>query len=225
MLIFTDKEEDSGENVREEHHVPGRDCLVHVLVVLSLSSVLEVSSQPIGGQGHAQESNSDPPPQEVIRGPRSRLSRLSRGEGVLVHEDGHADSDEDHRDDPALRVRRAPQNEADDEDRDGLAALCDDLGGVADVVDGLVRAEHREGLSGREDGELGRKVPGQAEGHGADAAGGVVALVEADDEDDNEGKEGVHQALDEKGERGELETLSGVVLVLFVPDRSAVFLE
>lgn len=203
--------------------MPGRYCLVHVLVVFLLGSVLEVPGQPVGRQGHAQEPNTDPPPQEVVRRSRGRLPRLSRGEGVFVHEYGDADGDEDHRNDPALRVRRAPQDEADDEDRDRLAALCDDLGGVADVVDGLVRAEHREGLGGREDGELGRKVPGEGEGHSADAAGGVVALVVADDEDDHEGKEGVHQALDEKGERGELEALPGVVLVLLVSDRPAAF--
>lgn len=102
---------------------------------------------------------------------------------VLVHE--HRHPGHDHQDEQVLeqRIPLTPHQDSEHHDGDGFAGLADDLGGVVDPGERLVRGHH------------GRQV-GQG-AHGVVAAPGRVLLRRGKDEGHHESVEVIDNTLEE----------------------------
>ncbi len=88
---------------------------------------------------------------KYVIGPLGRCRRP-----VLIHEHGNAGDDEDDEEILEGWVSLPTDEDAQNEDRDGLAALADDLGGVVDPEEGLVACHHGGQVGEGADGVVGR---------------------------------------------------------------------
>ena len=136
----------------------------------------------LNGAGEAITREADK--QEDLPNPDETLPALAALlAAILVHE--HRDPSDDHQDEEVLeeRIPLAANQDAQHHDGDWFAGLADDLGGVVDPGESLVRGHHR------------RQVSQGA--HGVVAAPRRVLLCRGEDERHDEGVEIIDDALEE----------------------------